>query len=135
MLLVDCPDKLVAKKFNILAVNGGDFAAILWKDGEYFLVRQPDILKPILLSEQGAWATSMHNFFGSFEPIPLNNLAEWPQRVKHIDENLLSLMIRLNHIAEDEFLPLSVRKAAQRKLDLYERRRLKKEQPRPLGRR
>ena len=80
------PEKLVPGKFNIIATSR-DNAALLWKDGEYFVVsvRNPSSAEPI--SETRAFIIDGHGYVHP-EPIPLDDLAEWRKRVDEVTASL-----------------------------------------------
>ncbi|MBI2100076.1 MAG: hypothetical protein HYT48_01915 [Candidatus Vogelbacteria bacterium] len=70
------PEKLEAGKFNLIASNG-DVSAILWKDGEYFIVGDPNPDNPIRIPEGQAFGMAHKGFFTTPIPIPLEDVAEW----------------------------------------------------------
>ena len=74
------PEKLVPGKFNIIATQP-DYAAILWKDGEYFVVcvRHQDPFRAEPISETRAFIIDGHGYVHP-EPIPLDDLSEWRKR-------------------------------------------------------
>ena len=75
------PEKLVPGKFNIIATQP-NYSALLWKDGEYFVVcvghKYPFRAEPI--SETRAFIIDGHGGYVHPEPIPLDDLSEWRQR-------------------------------------------------------
>ncbi|OHA28558.1 MAG: hypothetical protein A3C08_02275 [Candidatus Taylorbacteria bacterium RIFCSPHIGHO2_02_FULL_47_18] len=77
-------EKVVPGKFNIIA-NQRDQNAILWKDGEYFVIsiHHPSRAEPI--SETRAFIIDGHGRYVHPEPIPLNDLSEWQKRAGEVN--------------------------------------------------
>lgn len=88
-VLTHCPDKLVPGKFNIIATQP-DYAAILWKDGEYFVVcvRHQDPFQAEPISEMRAFIIDGHGGYVHPEPIPLSDLSEWRKRSGEVNISL-----------------------------------------------
>ena len=88
-MLTSYPEKLVPGKFNIVATHHG-LAAILWKDGEYFVVsvRNQSHAEPI--SETRAFSIACHGGYICSKPVPLDDLSEWLKRTDEVDIPLRS---------------------------------------------
>lgn len=81
------PEKLEPGRFNIIATSREN-AAILWKDGEYFVVsvRNPSCAE--LISETRAFSIDAHGYYVHPEPIPLKDLSEWQKRAGEVTISL-----------------------------------------------
>lgn len=87
--LICYPEQLVPGKFNIVGTHHG-LAAILWKDGQYFIinVRHPGDATPI--SESQAFSIACKGGYICYKPVPLDDLSEWLKRTDEVDIPLRS---------------------------------------------
>ncbi len=83
-MLTSYPEKLVSGKFNIVATHH-DLAAILWKDGEYFVVNVRNQSRAEPISETQAFSIACKGGYICPEPVPLDDLAEWLERTNEVD--------------------------------------------------
>lgn len=77
-------EKVVLGKYNILATQE-DEAAILWKDGQYFIISVDHPDKAIPISEPRAFSIDAYGNYVHPEPIPLNVLSDWRKRAAEVD--------------------------------------------------
>lgn len=91
------PEKLVPGKYNIVATRR-DEAAILWKDGEFFVIAldHPDEACPI--SESMAYGIDAKGQFVTPDPIPLDDLSEWRERAGEVRIPLLPIEEQLHGV-------------------------------------
>ena len=89
-MFTHCPEKLVPGKYNIVATQR-DQHAILWKDGQYFIISvlHPDYAKPI--SETGAFSIDAHGRYVHPDPIPLDDILEWRAKAAEVKIPLLPI--------------------------------------------
>ena len=74
------PEKLVPGRYNIIAVSS--FAAILWKDNEFFFIRKTEPEKLVPLTIERTASVLYHGLYVEYDPIPLKNISEWQERAK-----------------------------------------------------
>ncbi|TSC83585.1 MAG: hypothetical protein G01um101417_495 [Parcubacteria group bacterium Gr01-1014_17] len=82
------PEKLAPGKFNIIATRRNE-AAILWKDGQYYVIAvlYPSKAEPVAepISENRAFIIDGSGYFVHPEPIPLDDLSEWKKRAGEVN--------------------------------------------------
>ncbi|TSC73230.1 MAG: hypothetical protein G01um101470_211 [Parcubacteria group bacterium Gr01-1014_70] len=82
------PQKVVPGKFNIIATQS-DESAILWKDGQYYIIAvlYPSKAEPVAepISETRAFIIDGSGCYVHPEPIPLDDLSEWRKRAGEVD--------------------------------------------------
>lgn len=89
-MFTHCPEKLVPGKYNIIAVGGGE-AAILWKDGQYFVIGDGQPGSPIPIEELLAYGIDAKGQYVHPDPIPLEDLSEWREVAALVDIPLTSI--------------------------------------------
>ena len=75
--------KLVQGKYNIIAVNR-DIAAILWKDGRYFVIGGKHPRKPKQIDDMEAVSIVINGCFVRPEPIPIEGISEWQDKAREV---------------------------------------------------